>query len=200
MMKTVLAVLAATFVCGSAFAHEQTKEEMMKAMQEYGTPSAGHAIFKKLVGKWKYTSKWFETPGAKAEESEGLSTMKLVLGGRFLQHETKGTMMNMPFEGIGYTGFDNIKKTYDTIWMDTMMTGMMHGTGEFDAKTQTLTDKGEMTCPISENHKRAYRSEWKIVDREHMSWAMYGPDKDGKEFKQGEMEFTRAAVVQKAKK
>ena len=43
--------------------------------------------------------------------------------------------MGMSFEGMGVTGYDNLKGKYDTIWMDNMASGMMHGTGSFDETT-----------------------------------------------------------------
>ncbi len=118
----------------------------------------------------------------------------MILGGRYLQHETKGKAMGMPFEGLGLTGYDNIQRKYVTIWLDNMGTGIMHGTGSFDDKTQVLSDRGEYSCPISANKKREYRSEWKIIDKNNMVYAMYGSGMvdDGPEFKNMEMTFRRA--------
>jgi hypothetical protein len=33
--------------------------------------------------------------------------------------------MGMPFEGLGYTGYDNVKKQYFGTWIDSMSTGIM---------------------------------------------------------------------------
>ena len=35
-----------------------------------------------------------------------------------------GYVLNEPFDGIGYTAYDNVSKTYQTAWMDSGSTGM----------------------------------------------------------------------------
>src|SRR5687767_7477072 len=88
---------------------DATKQELMKKWTEASTPGTQHDVLKGMAGQWKYTSKWWENAKATPQESTGTSSMKLILGGRFLQHETKGKAMGMPFEGVGITGYDNLK-------------------------------------------------------------------------------------------
>jgi hypothetical protein len=166
--------------------------EMMKAWKEASTPGAPHDVLKPMAGKWKYVSKFWHTPDGKPEESSGTSTLKMILGGRYLQHETKGKAMGAPFEGLGFTGYNNVSKTYETTWMDNMSTATMHGTGSFDASAKTLTDTGEFACPMKNNKIVKYRAEWKIVDANNMSYSMFTPDDGGKEFKSMEMLFKRS--------
>jgi hypothetical protein len=199
MRKILFILFAITMVSGSALADDSShtskdpkKQEMMKKWMEYATPTAQHKIFENMTGNWKFTSKFWETADSKPHESTGTSKMKLILGGRFLEHQTKGKAMGMPFEGLGITGYDNLKGKYDTVWLDSMGTGMMHGTGTFDSKSQTLTDTGEYSCPESETKSREYRSEWKIIDKNNHVYAMWGAGTDGKEFKQMELVFKRA--------
>lgn len=174
-------------------ATDPKQAEMMAKWTAYATPGEAHKRLAPLAGKWSYTSKWWEAPNAKPEESKGTSTMRMILGGRFLEHTTKGKAMGMPFEGLGITAYDNIKGKYETLWMDTMGTGIMHGTGAWDTATSTLSDAGEHTCPISPSGKRTFRSDWKIVDKNNMVLTMYGPDMSGSgsEFKNGELVFKR---------
>lgn len=172
-------------------AEDLKKQEMMKVWQEFATPGPQHKILASMVGKWKYTSKFWETSDAAPQESKGKSHMKLILGDRFLEHKIEGKVMGMKFEGLGITGYDNIKGKFETLWLDNMGTGIAHGIGNFDDKTQTLTDKGEMSCPMTKSKKREFRGEWKIIDKKNMIYSMFGPGKDGKDMKQMEMVFTR---------
>ncbi len=197
-MKAILSfVLVLALSCASAFAEEGSggdaakKQEMMKKFMQFSTPGEGHKVLAPMAGKWKYTSKWWETAEAKPQESAGTSTMKMILGGRFLQHETKGKAMGMPFEGLGLTGYNNIKKKYETIWLDSMSTGMMRGEGSYNAETKTLTDKGQFSCPMKEGDQD-YRSEWKMIDKDNSVFTLYGPDESGDEFKMMEMTFKRS--------
>ena len=69
---------------------------------------------------------------------------------------------------------------------------MMHGTGEYDASTKMLTDSGEYSCPMSKGKNRTYRTEMKMIDKNNMTFTMFGPGMKGeKEFKQMEMIYKR---------
>lgn len=184
-----------TLITSSAFASQDPAkmQEMMATWQKYSTPGAAHQVFAPMAGKWTFTSKAWMSADAKPEESSGSSTLKIILGGRFLQHETKGKAMGQPYEGLGLTGYNNVTEKYETLWLDNMGTGMMVGSGAtFDASSNTLKDQGEYSCPFEKDKKRDYRSEWKIVDKNNMVFTLWGPDMNGgKEIKQMEMTFRR---------
>lgn len=169
----------------------ENKEEMMKAMMEYSTPGKEHERMGKLAGSWKYTSKGWEAPDKKPEETKGTAKFKMVLENHFLQQEIKGVAMGKPFSGLGFLGFDNLKKQYNTIWLDSMGTGMLHGIGSYDEKTQTYHDKGEFSCPIVDSKTGQYRSEWKIVDNKNMIFNLYATIGDKPEYKMMEMIYFR---------
>lgn len=169
-----------------------TKDQMMKAWMAYSTPGEPHKTLATMAGHWTYTSKYWEAADAQPEESTGTSKMKMILGGRFLQNEVKGKAMGQPFEGLGFTGYDNIKGKYDTIWLDSMGTGVMHGKGNWDTSTNSLKDSGEMSCPMSFSKVAKFRGDWKIIDKNNMIYAMFGSGpQGGAEFKQMEMIFKR---------
>ncbi|MES2856933.1 MAG: DUF1579 family protein, partial [Bdellovibrionota bacterium] len=93
---------------------------------------------------------------------------------------------------MGIIGYDNVEKKFETVWLDTMTTGMTAGSGEFDAKKKAIKETGDYSCPITEV-QREYRSEFTLKDKNKMVYAMYGKGLDGSpEFKQMEMTYTRA--------
>lgn len=172
-------------------ATDPKRAEMMKKFEEYAKPGAPHKLLEGMAGNWNYTSKMWESRTAKPEEAKGTSSFKMILGGRFLQQEIKGKAMGMPFDGVGLVGYDNMKKKYETTWMDSMSTGTMRGEGSFNESTKTLSDAGEYSCPIT-NKQRSYRSEWKITDKNNMTFAMFGPGmEDPAEFKMMEITYKR---------
>jgi len=71
----------------------------------------------------------------------GTATISLLFEGRFLKQEIRGQMMEdqPPFEGVGFTGYDNMRQEYQAVWFDNMATGMMRGTGRFDATAKAMT-------------------------------------------------------------
>lgn len=195
-----LMTLILVTLISSTFANENTKgnldvkkQEMMKKWMEYSTPSESHKLLASLAGKWTFVAKSWETADAKADETKGTSNIKMILGGRFLVQEVKGKMMGQNYEGHGMLGYDNIKKSYDSIWVDSMGTGIMQGTGVYDATTQTITDKGEFTCPFSEKKTSEYKSEWKFNDKNNMTFSLYGKGLENKaEYKMMEITYKRA--------
>ena len=172
---------------------EMNKEEMMKKMQEASTPGEAHKLLSQFEGNWTFTSKFWESADGKPEESKGTSVMKLILGGRYLHQEVKGKAMGQDFNGLGLMGYDNIKKQYESFWIDSMSTSMMKGAGTYNTSTKTFDDKGEFSCPMTPSKTAAFRSEWKVVDKNNSVFSMYGkgPTGEGKEFKMMELTYKR---------
>lgn len=166
--------------------------EKMKKMEALTAPGEAHKVLEPLAGKWTYTSKFWMTPGAPAEESTGTSQDDLIYGGRFLMQVVKGTMMGKPFEGLGFTGYDNIKKEYVSVWLDGMATGLMTSSGQYDAATKEITEAGAHSCPLTGETDRKIRSVSTLVDNDHKTYAAYAVGPDGKEMKMMEISYTRA--------
>ena len=125
----------------------------------------------------------------------GTAKESLILGGRFLKQEISGEPLEKgqpPFEGVGFIGYDNIRKEYQTVWFDNMMTGMMRGAGKFDAATGTLSDQGDFSCPTTGETNRWYRTAWTVMDEDHTKYESYSRASDGREFKSMEILYTRA--------
>ncbi len=113
------------------------------------------------------------------------------MGGRYLQEDFKGTMMGGPFEGMGITGFDNLKKAYVGSWVDNMGTGVTTSEGTYDAAKKTITCTSQ--CPDAMMTKYVPdRMVTTLVDANTHKMEMYGPDKSGKEFRCMEITYTRA--------
>ena len=84
-------------------------QEYMKLMQ----PGEAHKGLHYYVGVWDTVTKvWMGGPGTQAMESAGMSTFKSVLGGSWIMEEHTGSMMGMPYNGIGMMGYDNYKNLY----------------------------------------------------------------------------------------
>lgn len=158
---------------------------------KYSTPSDGHKALNDLAGTFKYTAKFWMAPDTKEETTTGTSTNKWTLGGRFLQQDVKGKAMGQPFSGMSLVGYDSLREQYQSIWVDTMSTHMMTGTGTFDTATRTLTETGEFACAMTKDKNRWYRTEMKINDHKSHTYAMFNKDTAGKEFKTMEITYTR---------
>ena len=94
---------------------EMTPEtmEMMAKWQKTTVPGQHHQALGAMVGEWTTLTKiWMGGPGTPPMESTGTSTIEWALGGRYIKEITSGTMMGQPFDGIGFTGYDNYKNMY----------------------------------------------------------------------------------------
>ena len=165
----------------------------MEAMKQLGSPSEGHKAFEPLVGTWTYTAQFWMAPDTQPQTMTGTATNSVIFDGRFLQQEITGTAEGQPFHGMGYLGYDNIRKEYQSIWFDNMMTGMMVATGEFDPATKTLSEHGTFSCPMTGETQRWFRTAWTVVDPNHASYQSFSRTPSGQEFKSMDIQYTRTS-------
>ena len=170
-------------------AKQMDPQAMMEMYQKLATPSEPHKLFATLAGSWTTTTKEWMEPGKPPTEAAGSVEMKMLLDGRYLQQEFNSEMMGQPYTGMGITGYDNLRKKYVSIWLDTMSTApfMMEGTGSDDGKTITL--KGQHAEPGGGH--MTHRAVWKIVDSNTQTFDMWGTEHGGKEMKVMEIVYTR---------
>ena len=165
------------------------EKAMMEMMAKYSTPGAEHKKLEAMVGTWDTNAKMWMDPSATPQESKGVAENKMVLGGRFLEQTFEGTMMNQPFTGMGYTGYDLYKKQYVSTWMDSMGTMIMSATGNTDASGK-LTMTGSMDDPMT-GKKMDFKETVTMVDDDHQLFEMWMPGPDGKPFKTLEIQYVR---------
>ncbi|HNX51690.1 MAG TPA: DUF1579 domain-containing protein [Thermoanaerobaculaceae bacterium] len=171
---------------------EMTAEQkaMMEAWMKVATPGDDHKFLDPMVGSWNVKMTSWETPGGPPTSSTGTTERVWVLGGRFVQESFKGEFSGMPFEGLGYTGYDNVKKKYTATWMDSMGTMTMILTGSADRAAKTITMSGQMD-DVMTGKPITVRSVTRLLDKDKQVYEMYGPDKSGTPFKMMEVVYSR---------
>lgn len=161
-------------------------EAMMKAM----TPGPAHKLLDAMVGTWDTKVTVWMAPGAPPSVSPATAEAKWVLGSRHVQEEFDGEFMGMPFHGIGYSGYDNVKKEYWGTWIDNMSTGVMKMTGATSDGGKTWKYTGANADPMTGKDMPA-EERLTVADADHHTMEMYGPGPDGKMFKMMEITYTR---------
>jgi hypothetical protein len=194
----VLALAAAMSASGLAAAEETKKpaspapptddKAMLETWIKVATPGAGHRWLDPVIGSWVTKISTWMAPGTPPQQSTGTAEHRWVLGGRFVEQRYEGSFMGQPFSGVGYTGYDNFKKKYVGTWMDTMGTMIMVSQGDAAGKTLTMSSTID---DIITGKATAVKSEIKIVDTDHHTMEMWGPDPTGKPFKTMEIAYTR---------
>jgi hypothetical protein len=164
---------------------QPSHDEMMKQMMELATPGEAHKELGRLVGTWRTTNKMWMGPG-EPTVSNGTSTYKWVLGGRYLQSQHIGDFGGMPFEGMGIDGYDKGQKEYFTLWFDTMGTGFMSLKGRPSTDGKGLTFTGTVFDP-SQMREVNVREESRWLNDNKYIFTMFmdmpGPDGKSQETK-----------------
>ena len=173
-------------------AKKVTPEQMMEAMQKYGTPGKEHEVLKQMEGTFDADATFRMDPSSPEQNSKGKTVNELIFDGRFLKSDYSGDFAGSPFKGMNLLGYDRMKKKYINMWTDSMSTALMFSEGTGDAKTITLS--GEYDCPITQM-KRTMKQVVTIVDKDHHTIEGYDVGADGKEFKTMTLKYTRARAV-----
>ncbi|RMH04055.1 MAG: DUF1579 domain-containing protein [Planctomycetota bacterium] len=176
-------LLAAVLLAGAPFAFQALRAQepqepsademtaMMAEMQKLAAPGEMHKLLARMEGEWKLAFE-MNMPGAPPMKSTGSSTVRMVLGGRYLQEELKGSFMGMPFEGLNLIGYDNFRKEFHSTWFDTSSTWKTTAVGSYDPATKTLEFHGTMR-DIADMEGRPYRMTTTEIDADHFVSEMY---------------------------
>jgi hypothetical protein len=191
-IPVALLALCATFAVAQDATHKMSPEEMaaMEKWQKAMTPGANHKMLDAMAGTFvtKVTS-WM-APGAPAMTSAGTSVNSWIMGGRYLEQRFNGSMMGQPFEGLGYTGYDNVSGKYWGTWIDNMGTGVMTSTGGSGDGGKSYTFASSMNDPMT-GKSTQMEERITVVDKDHHHFEMWGAGPDGKNFKMMEIDYTR---------
>jgi uncharacterized protein DUF1579 len=186
----VLAILVLIASVASAQQEQMDEKAMMDAMMKAATPGEPHKKLEPFVGNWNVSTKMWAAPGAPATEGTGSASARWVLGGRYIEQQFNGNFMGMPFSGLGYTGYDNVKKQYVGTWMDSFSTGVMFSAGAADSSGKVMAFASTMEDPAT---GKSVRMDEKItiLDNDKHIMEMWMPGPDGKAYKMMELTYTR---------
>ena len=129
----------------------QEIQEIMKAYLEAAEPGPIHKKLSEGAGEWIWDTVSYMSPGGPGVKSKMKAHARAILGGRFLWEEVEGETMGKKFKGVSITGYDKVRKEYQSLWMDSMSTRMTLSSGKENANgaihfsgtmVDTMTPKG----------------------------------------------------------
>jgi hypothetical protein len=188
-MKRILLALCTLLTIACCTVQAQTEAEI-KSWMDYMTPGDMHKMVASWDGTWNGDITMWMAPGAPPATNTATMTNKMALGGRYQIGNYSGSFAGMPFEGMSILSYDNIKKIFESIWIDNMGTGVMHLQGPWDEATKTITLTGKMIDAMT-GKETTMKETLKIIDENTQLMEMYAPSPDGKEFKSMEIKLTR---------
>ncbi|MFO0970015.1 MAG: DUF1579 domain-containing protein [Gemmataceae bacterium] len=142
-------------------------------------PGPEHEILKQCEGVWDANIR------CPLGESKGTLHCKMDLNGLWLLEHFQGAIGDIKFEGRSATSYNQAKKKYVTVWIDSMSTSPMISEGDYDPSSKTLAMSGAMQTPDGKSVKATMTTVQKDADTKVFTMRHPGPD--GKDV---EMEIT----------
>ncbi|MBI5836910.1 MAG: DUF1579 domain-containing protein [Candidatus Eisenbacteria bacterium] len=184
--RASLACFGAALVAAALSAATVRAEEPAKpgaapdaAAMAFPKPTPEHALLKAELGTWDADIEMAMAPGQPAEHSKGVRTCTM-RGELWLVEDMASTMMGLPFQGLGVTGYDTAKGRFVCVWVDAMGTYVTNMEGSYDKASAALTFWAESPGPDGKMMK--WRSVTQSPDANTRVWTAYMPTPDGKEF------------------
>jgi len=161
---------------------------MMEAFK-LAQPSEAHKVLALMAGKWTGKLNITDPSGTQPPmESTEEADSRLMLGGRYLVGEARGTLMGMPMQRMSVLGYDNFKKIYTLVFYSSMGTATDTAVGTYDASKKTLTLRGVFDGP---GGKEPFKNVVRIESDDVHVFESYKVLKDGSEVKVIEEVFMR---------
>ena len=151
--------------------------------QEFDRPGPEHAHMKEFVGKWDAT---MDMAGQK---SKATAEYRSICDGMWLESDFEGDLGGIKFQGHGIDGYNQKKKKYVGVWVDSMSSAPLHMEGDIDPKTKLMVMTGESLGPDGKPQKFKNTTEFK--DKDHFTFKMYMVQPDGSEQLAFTIEYAR---------
>ena len=187
-----LCFIMAVFLVGQGIAQEteQMNPEMMEAYMKMMAVTENHSYLENFVGGWEVKTTGWMQPGAEPFVEQGKAKGELILGGRFLKMDFKGTMFGQPFEGLQIVGYDNLQQKYVTFWIDSSSTAFYLTKGIRDKEKNIITDEGLWPDPMT-GENIGVRMTTTLISQDEFVFEMYMLLPSGDEFKSVENRMIR---------
>jgi len=146
---------------------------------DYSKPTLHHDILDNLWGKWQYVVTIESADGA----TEALvleADYRWALGGRFLVGGLDGYVDGGLFQAREILGYDSFRGEYRSVWVDNNTTAFTLSTGEYDARTKTLTFKGVQDNVEKNLRDEPFRFVYRFIDNDHFRVEVWRPNAAGK--------------------
>jgi hypothetical protein len=159
---------------------------------ESSKTSGAHYQLDRLAGTWEGTTKtWFD-PSKLEDESPIKGTMKLVLDGRFIQHNYTSSFGDKPITGMAIIGFHLELQKFQCAWIDSFHNGsaIMFSEGKKSDNNISVLGSYAYVTPETEQHW-GWRTNIEIVSDDELIITAFNITPEGQESKAIETVYKR---------
>lgn len=179
----------------SAPSHAVLDHSAFKKIMESGWPSgAKNQPLAELAGEWHYKAAFWAAPNDKPKWTKGVVRNEMTLDSRFLSSTFAGKLNiggnEASVKGQGLIGYDNARRAFSSVWVDTLSTSLMTGVGKYDSQKGAIVESGEFTNPLT-GAVAKFRSELQFAGPEDYKRTIFTVDKSGKETKLMEFDCSK---------
>ena len=156
----------------------------------HSEPTIHHDILDKLWGKWQYA---VTIDSADATNGPLMldADYRWALGGRFLVGRYDGYVDGGLFQAREILGYDSFRGEYRSVWVDNNTTAFTLSTGEYDARTKTLTFKGVQDNVEKNLRDQPFTFVYHFINDDHFRIEVWRPNPAGKMVKGTTVNATR---------
>jgi uncharacterized protein DUF1579 len=160
-------------------------------MTRYTTPGSQHQELAELSGTWTTRTRVWENPDAKPIEFTGNAEYKAILGGRFIQLDSRSQMNGVETHGLAIYGYDAFKEKYSYFSIHDGETQALTGLGDRDSTTGAITFAVAMDMPMSGGHAVPIRMVLRRMSGDRHVFEIYEKYIDDREWKVIEITYDR---------
>ncbi len=155
--------------------------------------TGAHFQLSRLVGEWEGSSKTWFGPDNLADQSPVQGTMRLILDGRFVMHEYKGSFGGKPLEGIAIYGYHIELGKFQCAWMDSFHNGtaIMFSEGKRDDDNFFNVLGGYSYVTPEAEQRWGWRTHIDLVSDDEMILTAYNISPEGDESKATELIYKK---------
>jgi hypothetical protein len=151
-----------------------------------------HKKLADMAGEWEGISRvWFEYPGEPVDQSPVSGKISVILDGRFIMHEYKGSMEGNPLEGIAIIGYQIPTGKYQTAWVDSFHNGTSILFSESKESTEGKPSVLGSFTDWGSGQVWGWKTEIEQPDADDLIITMYVITPDGAEAKGVEITYKR---------
>jgi hypothetical protein len=151
--------------------------------QEFPQPGPEHKKLQEIEGTWDAV---MEINGQKTKAK---AVYKPICGGMWMESDFEGDLGGIKFQGHGLDGYNQQKKKYVGVWVDSMSSAPLHMEGNYDEKSKLLVMTGDSVGPDGSPQK--FKTTTETKDKDHFTFKMYMVTPGGQEELAFMIEYTR---------